>query len=599
MAAIVLSVYAWGKFNDLPSTDSLIVSEAAAILAGITIVASVVAYIAPIKKVLSASLAIYGLLLLMVIWLIMETGAVHSPFIALWMLSAAFAGLYGWVMVGPLGFLVIGYIVISVVSDGQLDQNDNLPALIIGGLLPLGLGMLIWYRNPTVERVKVKLAEANTTELHKVTNQSEIVINAIGDGVLAIDSQGIVRLINPAAQTIIGWSGKDAVTLDYKAVLQLATDDGQEIPMHLDPILQGLNTNQQYRTSDISILTSSGKRLLISIVVSPIGDPGDGVIVTFRDVTKEKAEEREQAEFISTASHEMRTPVASIEGYLGLALNPATAQIDDKARSYIEKAHEATQHLGRLFQDLLDISKSEDGRLTSNPQLIDVAKFTDDIIMGLKPQADQKGIHLGFKPSSKGASEKQLHPVYHISQDKDHLREVISNLTENAIKYTHTGEVLIDVTGDDGEVVISVKDSGIGIPAEDIPHLFQKFYRVDNSDTREINGTGLGLYLCRRLVESMNGRIWVESQYKSGSTFFVAIPRLTRAEADKLASEQPAEPQSAPEAAKQPAFEPQAPPPPPPTLSEIEQNPELYRQQMTQSHPRGRPAGGPIIRPRE
>jgi hypothetical protein len=114
--------------------------------------------------------------------------------------------------------------------------------------------------------------------------------------------------------------------------------------------------------------------------------------------------------------------------------------------------------------------------------------------------------------------------------DKDHLREVVSNIIENAIKYTKEGLVEVDVIGDDEQITVSVKDSGIGIPPEDLPHLFQKFYRVDNSDTREIGGTGLGLYLSRRLVENMNGRVWVESKFQKGSTFFVSLPRLTDAE---------------------------------------------------------------------
>jgi hypothetical protein len=105
---------------------------------------------------------------------------------------------------------------------------------------------------------------------------------------------------------------------------------------------------------------------------------------------------------------------------------------------------------------------------------------------------------------------------------------------ENAIKYTLKGDVVIDVTGDDTKVIISVADTGLGIPAEDQPHLFQKFYRVDNSDTREIGGTGLGLYLCRRLTETLGGRIWAESVYKQGSTFFVELPRIDTQEAQRL-----------------------------------------------------------------
>ena len=104
-------------------------------------------------------------------------------------------------------------------------------------------------------------------------------------------------------------------------------------------------------------------------------------------------------------------------------------------------------------------------------------------------------------------------------------------MIENAIKYTPSGEVVVNVTGDDKQISISVKDSGIGIPAEDIPHLFQKFYRVDNSDTREIGGTGLGLYLSRRLAEAMSGNLRVESKYKEGSTFYLEIPRMNSSEA--------------------------------------------------------------------
>ena len=115
--------------------------------------------------------------------------------------------------------------------------------------------------------------------------------------------------------------------------------------------------------------------------------------MVFRDMTKEKSEEREQAEFISTASHEMRTPVASIEGYLGLALNPATATIDDKAREH-PKAQASAQHLGRLFQDLLDVSKAEDGRLSNNPTVLDTAAYISDIVEGLRPKALEKNLTL-------------------------------------------------------------------------------------------------------------------------------------------------------------------------------------------------------------
>ena len=157
-----------------------------------------------------------------------------------------------------------------------------------------------------------------------------------------------------------------------------------------------------------------------------------------------------------------------------------------------------------------------------------------DIFEGLKPKAEEKGLRYIYKPNPSqdiDDSNRKLNPVYYADIDPDHFREITANLIENAIKYTPQGDVVVDVIGDDKTVTVSVKDSGIGIPAEDIPHLFQKFYRVDNTDTREIGGTGLGLYLSRRLAESMSGSLRVESEYKQGSTFFFEMPRMSHEDA--------------------------------------------------------------------
>jgi signal transduction histidine kinase len=227
----------------------------------------------------------------------------------------------------------------------------------------------------------------------------------------------------------------------------------------------------------------------------------------------------------------MRTPVAAIEGYLGLAINPQTAQVDERAKNYILKAHESTQHLGHLFQDLLDTSKAEDGRLSNNPSVVNVAQFITDVAQGLEMKASDKGLKLSYKHLVNSEQLRHITPAYYTFVDTNHLREILNNLIENAIKYTVSGEVYLDVTGDDDNLIISVKDSGIGIPAEDMPHLFQKFYRIDNTDTREIGGTGLGLYLCRRLAEVIGGRVWAESVLHAGSTFYLQVPRMNNVDA--------------------------------------------------------------------
>ena len=360
------------------------------------------------------------------------------------------------------------------------------------------------------------------------------ILDAVDDGVLAVDSKGNILAINPAAEQITGWNGSDAAGLVFNSVLKITNNEGGEMIEISNPVNRVLRTGENFTTRDLFIKTQSGKIVPIFLAVNSIDSQNSGVVVVFRDISKELKDNREQAEFISTASHEMRTPVASIEGYIGLALNPATATIDARAKSYLQKAHENTKHLGQLFQDLLDITKAEDGRLKNEPVVLDAIEFSRNIWEGLKPKAEAKGLNYIFEPDNHKTGEKTLTPVFFIHADRDHLHEILNNLFENAIKYTPSGMVSVNVTGDDNNVQISVKDSGIGIPAEDIPHLFQKFYRVDNSETREINGTGLGLFLSRKLTESIGGFLDVESEYKKGSTFTVKLPRITRENAEKL-----------------------------------------------------------------
>jgi PAS domain S-box-containing protein len=509
-------------------------------MAAVTLIIGFVSYLwAPKKYIEWGSLGAFLLLSITVALLVLSTGGGNSPFIALWMLVSVFAGVFGWYGLVPLLLASLLYLVMQY-SGGTLTR-EMVVTVILTGELPLVVSYLIWHSKEQRSEGKGgdRAYHELASELSQVSGKSEIVINAIADGVIALSGQGVIQLINPAAQQLTGWTKQDAVSLNYKSILKLLDKNDHELTPANDPVSQALATNKEVNVSDLSLTTHAGKKILVSVIVSPVGQPGEGVIVVFRDITNEKREERQQAEFISTAAHEMRTPVASIEGYLGLALNPATAQVDEKARDFINKAHESAQHLGNLFQDLLDVSKAEDGRLSNNPKVVDVVAFTHDIVEGLKPKAEAKGLHVLFKPqpddAEDRAGERRLNPVFYANLDNDHLREVISNLIDNAIKYTPKGDVVVDIGGDDNDhIVISIADSGIGIPKEDQGHLFQKFYRVDNSDTREIGGTGLGLYLCRRLVEAMNGRIWLDSEYKRGSTFYVEIPRIDHEEATRL-----------------------------------------------------------------
>ena len=424
---------------------------------------------------------------------------------------------------------------------------DFLPGIhLVHGLIGVGLAIVILV--PLfVWRYRKKLRETNSQSIQNLQsekNKSSAILSAINDGVVVIDAQNTIRLCNDAAAAILGWKAHDTLGIDYQSVIHFTDKAGAPMEAEADPINQTFATRTYMRSDKFMLTVPENNRIYISISVSPIlshnkEGPLDGVVVLFRDTTKEKSEEQQRADFISTASHEMRTPVAAIEGYLALALNDKVSSIDEKARGFLDKAHDSTKHLGKLFQDLLTSAKAEDGRLTNHPAVVEMGQFVASLTDDLKFAAQAKGMAvdfvLGAPDSIIDASDTSVvKPLYYVHVDPDRIREVITNLFDNAVKYSEKGKITLGLTGDNTVVQIRVTDTGPGIPASDLPHLFQKFYRVDNSATRTIGGTGLGLFICRKIVELYKGRIWVESEVGKGTTFFINLPRLSSEQASSM-----------------------------------------------------------------
>ncbi len=431
--------------------------------------------------------------------------------------------------------------------------------LIIGGGLVGGavIGAAVWYvlfRRKGGSASNSKLA----TSLRDEKARSDIVLSAIEDGVVFVDEQGTIQLFNTGAANITGWTREDAVGLDWKSVFVFINKKGEPLDPEQSPFGRAKHSGQTVRDNDASLSTKSNSAIAVNFSVSPMAANNQvtGLVGIFRDVRAERQEESQRAEFISTASHEMRTPVAAIEGYLSLALNEKVATIDSRAKDYLEKAHASTKHLGQLFQDLLTSAKAEDGRITNHPEVVEMGAFMEQLTSDLHFAAEKKSLGIDFlvgnntvstnsvidasAPVSLSAGTKVVRPLYYVQVDPDRLREVVTNLFDNACKYTDQGKISLGLTGNNDVVQVYVRDTGHGIPPEDIPHLFQKFYRVDNSATRTIGGTGLGLFICRKIVELYNGRIWVESTVGQGSTFYINIPRLTSQQAEQMLAQQAA-----------------------------------------------------------
>lgn len=462
-------------------------------------------------------------------------------YIAGWLINLFLSGMCGTLI--NLGALLIAGLFVMVDSELLLDAVSKQRWIFLLSSLGMTCVSYLFWHNRFDKSLNNQVTKL-TGILRSKEELSAILIQSIADGVIVTSTDGKISLINRAAANMTGWTVEEAAGIDVQLVFKVAKESGEEISAEDYPF-RAVLTHKAFINQVLQLTSRSGKKQVISIVISPVvTSTGEvfGAVAVMRDISEQRAAEAQRAEFISTASHEMRTPVAAIEGYLSLALNDKVSTIDSRARDYIEKAHTSTKHLGRLFQDLLTSAKAEDGRLASHPVVVEMGTFLEQLVEDLRFSAQKKGIGCEFTIGSTDAIDatkdtsggKVVKPLYYVYVDPDRIREVISNIFDNAVKYTEQGKVSIGLTGNDEVVQMYIRDTGAGIPAEDVPHLFQKFYRVDNSATRTIGGTGLGLFIARKIVELYHGRIWLDSELGKGSTFFINLPRLSNQKAQQL-----------------------------------------------------------------
>lgn len=227
------------------------------------------------------------------------------------------------------------------------------------------------------------------------------------------------------------------------------------------------------------------------------------------DIEYLKRLERIRTEFLANVSHELRTPIFAIQGYIETLLNGA---VNDKKvnLNFLEKANQHTINLSNLLNDLIDISMIESGEMRMSYRYFDIYPYLDEIVNELRPMATEKGIELIFL---KYGDKLELFG------DKNKLRQVFVNLIQNAIKYTEHGKVEIVIEEEKKHGLIIIRDTGIGIPDEDINRIFERFYRVDKARSRAVGGTGLGLAIVKHIIEAHGSKIEVKSQLNQGSEF--------------------------------------------------------------------------------
>ncbi len=413
----------------------------------------------------------------------------------------------------------------NIVAENYTKYISSIVALVVVG----GFGYLINYRNRNIEDKSEglkKVADKLTAE----KSQDEAVLTAIADGVYAVDRERRIVLINKAAQEMISWTEKDALGINCKTVMKLKDEKGVSVCEKDCPALAIWNTdNPVFRNDTCFNHKKSNKKIQLSSSYAPIKDMGGntvGAICVFRDITKEKELERQKNEFVSTASHELRTPITATEGYLSIITDSGMCKTDDNTKEYLKKARNTLMGMSNLVKNLLSVTKIEEGKLETNITNFSIKELIDEVFEVFLNRAKAKGINFVFQHTNDETQKgkKVVGRSLNVRADREMVREVLNNLVENAIKFTEKGGVTISIDYDDEFATVNISDTGIGVSGDAQKHLFEKFYRVDNTATREVGGTGLGLYITRSIIENFGGSIWVESIKGKGSKFHFTVP---------------------------------------------------------------------------
>ncbi len=342
-------------------------------------------------------------------------------------------------------------------------------------------------------------------------------INSMTDGVLALDQEGQIILSNSAALSLL-----DKNTLDGQQVSDvLSLVNGKGDPINLAEVL--LHSLREMTNRSWRLKYSDGSLINLYFSISPVhigfGSQGQsGFVILMRDITREKTLEEERQDFISVATHELRTPVAIAEGSLSNTLLLAGRNsLSEPLRQSLSTAHDQILFLSSLINDLSTLSRAERGKLTLSVQAFDAAALVNELVHDYQAQTAKKGLTL----------LSQVEPgVGSLTSSYLYVREILQNFITNSLKYTEKGQVAVGVMKRDNGVEFSVADTGIGIGKSEHPKLFDKFFRSQDWRVQRVTGTGLGLYIAIKLAKLINATITSQSQLNHGSVFKLYVPNL-------------------------------------------------------------------------
>jgi PAS domain S-box-containing protein len=372
-----------------------------------------------------------------------------------------------------------------------------------------------------------------TKQLTEAKAKDEALLKSIGDGVIATNRKGEIIFINNIAAKLLDSTIGDITGKPCAEVISLQNTNGKEIPNNLRPTSLALNSGKTTSITSADnyyFVSKNGRKFPVAIIATPaiINEEIIGTTAIFKDITKEKEIDKAKNEFISLASHQLRTPLTTVNWYAEMLLAGDAGKINEEQKKYLNEIYKNNQRMDKLVNTLLNVSRIEMGALMIEPTPTNIGKLILSILDEQKLQINNKKIVIltSFK--------EKIRPT---RVDPKFLRIAIQNLLSNAIKYTpEKGTIKIDLKTtkkntlidkkkiNKDSIVITVSDNGYGIPKNQQDKIFGKLFRASNAKKKNPEGTGLGLYISKGIIERLNGQIWLNSEENKGTTFYVILP---------------------------------------------------------------------------
>ncbi|WP_198508881.1 ATP-binding protein [Bacillus sp. FJAT-44742] len=343
----------------------------------------------------------------------------------------------------------------------------------------------------------------SVTQVNQEKEQLSRVLSSMADGVVTIDRKGSILITNPPADRFL-----QAYYYEMGGELTL-----EKLPKDMKKLFQQVVAIEREQVTEIDL---QGRHY--AIIMTPLYDGTfvRGVVVLIRDMTEEKQHDKLRKDFIANVSHELRTPISMLQGYSEAIIDDIAAT-DEEKKELGQIIYEESLRMGRLVNELLDIARMEAGHIQLNKEPIQIHEMSAKITRKFHGLAKEAGVNLQTEVTGE-------EPVMDV--DPDRYEQVLTNLIHNAIRHTEAGgTVTLRVETDQSGVSVDVEDTGSGIPEEDLPFVFERFYKADKARTRGRSGTGLGLAIAKNIVEGHNGQISAHSKVEEGTTFTFHIPR--------------------------------------------------------------------------